>query len=139
VSTTKANLGPGAVSLAAQVVSATVTTPEGDTSAGRVEWLGETSQDARELLTGPGDPEERSATTDAVEWLKSFLDSNTGDRHTATAGEVLAAARKDGIAERTLQRARKIAGVTTQRVDKAWIWGLDPSEGASQGAKGESA
>jgi hypothetical protein len=110
-----------------------VPTPEGDTTAGRVEWLGVTEQRAQDLLAAPADPDERSAHDEAVTWLKTYFDdSDRGGAESATA--VMKAARADGIAERTLQRARRDAGVTTGRTAAGWVWTCDPTD-ARQGAK----
>lgn len=97
----KANLAPGNTpSLAARIVSVDVSTPEGPTSVGRVEWLGESDRDARDLL----DPEAmagRAERDEAREWLRAYL--RAGWKRSADAKRD---ALKAGIAERTLQRAR---------------------------------
>ena len=132
LSTTKANLAPGDTpSLSVRLVDQAVPTGDGDTThVGRVEWLGETTLNARDLLSSPEPETDTPGETDeAVEWLNGYLIDHGGSDH---AGDVLKAARKDGIAERTLQRARKKAGISTGRVGKVWYWSL---EGATEGAK----
>lgn len=133
ISATKANLAPGdAASLAAQLVPTTVHTEEGPTSVGRVQWIGETHQRAQELLAGPTDPEDRGQLDEAVAWLRAHLTEKGGS---AIAGDVIKAAKADGIAERTLQRARKNAGLGHGRRGTRWSWWLPddarPEEGAS--------
>ncbi|HVL83595.1 MAG TPA: AAA family ATPase [Pseudonocardia sp.] len=130
VSTTKTNLGAGAASLSVRIVSADVSTDEGATSVGRVEWLGETDRDARDLL-GAGEVDERSELDEAKRWLTDYLDGHEGS---APAGEVLRDAKKDGIAERTLQRARKRTGVTSTKTPTAWIWALPNQDANSRNA-----
>jgi RecA-family ATPase len=108
LSTTKTNLGPGAPSLAAQIISAVVPTPEGQTSAGRVEWLGETDQNARDLLAAP-EPEDRTERATAEAWLEDFL-TESGK---TSSKEIKKAARAADISERTLARARQSLGLVT--------------------------
>jgi 5S rRNA maturation endonuclease (ribonuclease M5) len=140
ISATKANLSPGDTpSLAARLVPTTVTTTDGSTSVGRVEWLGETDDDARDLL-GAQDVDERSELDEAQKWLRAHLNDKGGN---APAGDVIKAAKTDGVAERTLQRARKKAGITSRKADKSWVWELNPEdaepEQSNQGANGHLA
>lgn len=133
VSATKANLAPGdAASLAAQLVPTTIDTDEGPTSVGRIEWIGETHQRAQELLAGPVDPEERGQLDEAVQWLRGHLADSGGS---AMAGDVIKAAKADGIAERTLQRARKKAGLGCGKRGKHWSWWLPEDTAPGEGAK----
>ncbi len=118
ISRGKDNLGPRSPSLAARIVPHTVHTSDGETSVGRVEWLGETEHDARELL-GNQVAEERSELDEAWEWLRQHLEGEGG---TAAAGKVIWAAKRDGIAERILQRARKKNGVVSRKAADGWIW-----------------
>lgn len=125
ISATKSNLAPGdASSLSARLVDRAVDTEDGVTHVGRVEWLGETDQNARDLLAGPEADSGLSETDEAAEWLRDHLLSQGGS---APAGEVIKAARRDGIAERTLQRARarKKTGVASRRVGTNWAWSLE--------------
>jgi hypothetical protein len=73
-------------------------------------WDGFTDHKANDLLDQPASDEERSAHDDAVDFLVSYL-ANGAQRST----DIKNAARKEGIAERTLHRARKDAHVTTRR------------------------
>jgi hypothetical protein len=139
VTATKANLAPGDVpSLAAQLASTTVHTEDGPTPVGRIEWLGETTRRAQELLASSVDPEERSRIDEATEWLREyFSDPDRGGA--AGAKEVLRAAAADGFNERLMQRARKRAGVRTGKGKGGWTWSWEPSgEGDpdTQGDKG---
>lgn len=129
VSTTKTNLGVRTTSLSARIVSADVDTSEGVTSVGCVEWLGETDRDVRDLLDN-GVADERSELAEAREWLHDYLVKHSGS---VQAGEVIRAAKKDGIAERTLQRARKQAGITSRKTPNAWVWDLPTGQGAMGG------
>jgi hypothetical protein len=81
----------------------------------RVEWLGETSHYARDLLTdrtGPDDTDDRTERDEAADWLTGFLTDNGGE---ATPADAKKAARQAGIAVRTLERARVRARVKLRR------------------------
>lgn len=125
ISSTKANLAPGdAPSLAVSLVPAAVDTPDGITQVARVEWHGETTQRAEELLAAGPEGEDRSLIAEAVTWLLGYLadEKRVGS---AGAGEILRAAKADGFNERLLQRARKRANVSTHRTATGWTWTLD--------------
>lgn len=123
LSATKSNLAPGdAASLSARIVSCEVPTDDGAANVGRVEWLGETEQNARDLLAGPEPEGGRSQIDEAIEWLHDYL---TGQGGSARAGDVIKAARVDGIAERTLQRAREKAGIPSAKGLGGWGWSLE--------------
>jgi energy-coupling factor transporter ATP-binding protein EcfA2 len=125
ISRTKGNLGLEPPSLAVQIVSATVPTPEGDTYVGRVELIGETDQDARALLAASEvDPEDRTDRDTAAEWLRGYLVDNGGQAKASEVVRAAAAAEVPG-GQRTLQRARKKAGVTTRRVGDGWVWTIE--------------
>jgi putative DNA primase/helicase len=92
----------------------------------RVEWLGESSVRASDLVAVPTDPEERSALDEAADFLRTVLANGP---ILATEGENEAHQR--GIATRTLERARRRVGVVAEREevpDKGsvgvWWWRL---------------
>jgi hypothetical protein len=90
----------------------------------RVEWLGETTLKPWELLFDQGDGDQRTERDEAAEWLRSYLTDNHGE---VKAGDAIKAARSDGIAQRTLQSARRRAGVTTAKngTRGPWMWRLN--------------
>lgn len=96
-----------------------------DSHVARVVWLGESEHRADSLLSAPSDAEERTERDEAVEWLTAYLTDKGG---AAPAAEVMKAARADGIAERTLKRARQRAGVTSIRsgFPARAMWSYDP-------------
>lgn len=103
---TKANYVGTDRSVEFRIVSTTVHTDDGPTEIGSVEWLGDTTVDARDLLSGDtdDDPGERTA---AEHWLQDYLTENG-----ATPSKVVKAeAAKEKISERTLKRAKKALGV----------------------------
>ncbi|MGH3793255.1 MAG: AAA family ATPase [Pseudonocardiaceae bacterium] len=126
ISPTKHNLGPPAQSLRASIVSQNIETAEGTASVARVEWLGETDQDARDLLGPVSEHDEgdtQPAIGEAAVWLRGFLAERGGS---APFVDVLKAARTDDIAERTLRRAAKKIHVKPDRTGfgQGSIWRL---------------
>jgi hypothetical protein len=99
----------------------------------RLELIGESPHNGRALLATAND-EERSALDEAQEFLEAELDD--GARHPA--GDVLKAARRIGISEPTLRRARRRLGVETEKTgfgpDGAWEWWL-PAKASSETPK----
>ncbi|GJL56891.1 MAG: hypothetical protein NPIRA02_40230 [Nitrospirales bacterium] len=91
---------------------------------GGIVWKGDVEGVTPEsMLTSKKDPEEQSALEFAEEWLKDFLDEC--DR---AAEDVLKAARRIGISERTLNRAKKSLGIGRRKEgfgkDGTWMWSL---------------
>jgi len=91
-------------------------------------WTGVVRDLDGERLAGHDPDDQRSALGEAEEFLASMLDA--GPR---SAGDILTDAKRAGIAEKTLRRARKLLGVTSSKAGFAggWQWSL-PEDG--QGA-----
>lgn len=106
---TKANYVGTDRSVEFRIVSTTVDTDDGPTEIGSVEWLGDSTLDARDLLNGDtdDDPGERTA---AEHWLKDYLTANGPTPSKIVKIE----AAKEKISERTLKRAKKSLGVTDE-------------------------
>lgn len=102
---TKSNLAAMPAALAYQLVDAP------DHGCARVEWRGATEHRAADLLGRQEDDDERGERDYAAEWLVEYLTKQGPTK----AGDVIKAARSDGIAERTLKRARQRAGVESVR------------------------
>lgn len=117
----KLNIAPEPPALAYRLVS------DDDLGCARVEWESEPvdGMTASRLLSGPMDEEERTERDDAASWIVDYLSNRGGS---ATKGDVLKAARADGIAQRTLERAMRRAGVTSERVGfgQGTVWSLEP-------------
>jgi hypothetical protein len=97
-----------------------------ESGAVRVDWKGETPLDAAALLSAPTDHEERSALSEAQEFLREVLAAGP-----VAAAEVRQEADSAGIAKRTLDRARQSLGVVSEREGEAgkrgggaWFWRL---------------
>jgi len=112
--------------------------------AARVEWQGASPHRAKDILGAEEDSEERSERDEAADWLRAYLaDERRGGE--ATFSEIRKAARADGLAERTLQRARARAGVVTVRTGfpsrTVWRFAVEPQsrqscQGSDTGATG---
>jgi hypothetical protein len=97
-----------------------------------VEYLGESSYSASELLSAPatkqGEQPESSALDIAKDWLKSWLEDGP-----KAANETVEMALQAGIKERTLDRAKAALNVKPKRVggvgkNGAWWWQLPDDE-----------
>ncbi|WP_165984205.1 AAA family ATPase [Streptomyces sp. YIM 98790] len=110
-------------SLGYMIEGCDVPTRRGAANVGRIVFTGISERTVEDTLSAPADPDAASEREEARQWLIGYLTDHGGE---ATAGEVLKAAEKDGIAKRTLQRARSKAGVTSQRAGfgKEWVWSL---------------
>jgi hypothetical protein len=108
----KSNLGRlDLPSLRYRIESAEVPTVEGPAITGRLVFTGETDRSVDDILSTAGEATDSRAERDeAVSWLVAYLQGHGGE---APARDVLKAARADGIAERTLYRARTRAKVTS--------------------------
>ncbi|NMH98897.1 AAA family ATPase [Pseudonocardia acidicola] len=131
ISREKGNLGRPPASLAVQIVSASVSTPEGTADVGRAQWLGETDQRASDLL-GASESEGRVEQNTAEAWLSDYLEEN----RKAPSRDVKRAARGADISERTLQRARVSLGVvvTNEGFPRVSIWSLPDSRATGSGS-----
>lgn len=91
--------------------------------AARIVWEGVSSHSADALLAAPVSQEEKSATEEAVEFLQTILEKGPVEPK-----QVLEAAKKAGIAERTLKRAKDLAGVVSKRAGfgegSKWFWSV---------------
>jgi len=88
----------------------------------RVRWEAEAvTISADEAIAPPGDPEERSALDDAIEFLSNLLAEGP-----VSASQIKADATEAGIAWRTMQRAKKNLGIRTQKegMQGSWLWKL---------------
>jgi hypothetical protein len=128
MSVTKNNLGQLGQSLRYRIEEAEIATDEGPAFVGRLVMLGDTDRSVNDILAESDQPnaEDRAETNDAAAWLTDFLTSKGGE---APRKDVLKAARAEGIADRTLTRARTKAGVTTTREGFAGgsLWRIDPA------------
>lgn len=114
MSQAKNNLGrtdPAICSLRFQIESVIVDTDEGPSDVGRIVALGESARSVREILGehAYGGDDEHQERTEAAEWLTGWLRAQPGRE--ATKPDIMAAARKEGFAARTVHRARKKASV----------------------------
>jgi hypothetical protein len=99
----------------------------------RVEWLGEADVSADDLVRPQERDEEAGAVIEAVDWLRDRLVSGS-----APARDLIRDAKADGIAERTLRRARDRLGVkaTREGFPARTTWTISPARSAT--AAGQS-
>jgi len=92
---------------------------------GRVAWEPDPIRiSADDVLSEDADPTPRQ---EAEDWLKFFL------RHgRQAASDILKRAKDDGIAEKTLRRAKKSLSVASVQDDRAWYWTLPTENEESQ-------
>ncbi|WEH16858.1 AAA family ATPase [Streptomyces sp. VNUA24] len=127
-------------SLSYRIEGYDVPTYKGNANVGRLVFTGISERSVEDTLAAPVDREEVSERDEAVAWLVGYLTDNGGE---AAAGDVIKAAEKDGIAKRTLQRARSKARVRSEPSgfgkSKKWTWVLsvtDESVDASENTVG---
>lgn len=127
----KSNLGPVAPtvpSLRYVIRTAEIPTPEGPASVGVLAFIGESDRHVGDILAETvADPAERAERDQAADWLADYLAHQPG--YEAARADVLKAAKAEGFAERTLQRALSRAHVNTERAGfpARTIWRIDPT------------
>jgi hypothetical protein len=121
LSVVKCNLAPEAASLGFRLV------PDDLHGCSRVAWEGAVSITADQLLALPEDGEERSKVDEAAAFLRAYLAGGA-----VAAQDVFKAARQCGIADKTLNRAKKVAGVESVKSASfgsgAWVWRLQDGQ-----------
>lgn len=125
LSTIKNNVGREDLpSLAYVIQPCPVDTPDGPTWVSRLEFTGEESErSVRDLLRDNGSPEEKTERNAAQEWLDEYLKAAGGS---ALAAEVLASARKAGLSEQRITKARMAIKAKSERTgfgkDAFYTW-----------------
>lgn len=119
-------MAPVKNNLAAPPPSLVFTLSEADNGAVRVDWRGESNLDAAALLSAPTDNEEKSAATEARDFLEDILQGGSEAVH-----EIKKQANAAGLSWRTLERAKASMGVQAEREYgsggggvKRWVWRL---------------
>jgi len=106
----------------------------------RISWLGERETSAGAALAAQSaageDSETRSATDEAVAWLRAKLSDGP-----LKARDVQSDARADGISEKALRTARSRIGIKPYRegglgAEGRWMWELDPAKMSVLGGEG---
>ncbi|MFW5876100.1 MAG: hypothetical protein ACOCXM_05145, partial [Myxococcota bacterium] len=117
---TKNNLAPMAHALGYRLVD----TPKG---VARVEWTGDRHLDADDLLARKGgSADERSALSEAIDFLRMLLESGPCE-----AKQVEREAGLSGVTPSTLRRAKRAIGVRSKKQDfegGRWVWELPEGE-----------
>ena len=127
MSQAKSNLGRlDLPSLRYRIDPCEVATPKGPAFPGRLVFTGESERSVNDILGDSGEPGEDRATRDhASTWLLQYLESKGGE---AAWTDIRKAATAEGLAVRTLQRARARAGVVNELsgYPARAVWRIDP-------------
>lgn len=114
VTNTKGNLAPRTRSVEARIKSTVITIDGDQAELGVVEWLGETTADARDYLAG----EDGQANRDVDQWLSDYLEDGR-----QKANEIFQAADANGFSKDQVKRAKKRVGAQAVK-DGVWWWEL---------------
>jgi hypothetical protein len=129
----KSNLASPAPTLRYHIEDRSIDGPEGKIQTSGVVWMGEAPDVRASELLASQTPEERTEREEAVTWLQEVLAD--GPR---PADELVREARRTGLSEKTLHRAKRDLGVRSVKTGfgKAgrWCWAL-PKDG-QPGPKG---
>jgi putative DNA primase/helicase len=120
----KNNLGPDASGLAFRIEAATVPSQAGPLETSRVAWESEpVTLTADEVMAQSSNPEETSALTDAMDWLRDILADGP-----LSASDVKSRAEAAGVSWRTVRRAADTLRVQRNKAGMraGWTWCLPP-------------
>jgi len=95
-------------------------------------WTGISDLTDVKILSSGSDHEEKSALEEAKEYLQETLAAGP-----IPSAEILKQSKKDGIAERTLNRAKKDIGIISARENDVWYWKMPEKKEAPRNAKWE--
>jgi hypothetical protein len=84
-----------------------------------------------EVESDSGQDDDRGSVDEAVAWLEAFLSDGP-----VKASEAKSKSAKDGLRDRTLNRAKKRLRVETTQKDRCWWWSL-PGKGISDDRESE--
>lgn len=114
----KNNLGNDRLGFEYRVTEKLLNYPSGPIKAPFIEWLGVSNRSAGELLN-PAKPKAPTALEIAKDFLRQQLGSGSKPMK-----EVQASAESVGISKATLNRAKEVAGVMSQKTTDGWTWSL---------------
>lgn len=98
---------------------AIVQTGDGPTEVGRLEWGADTDRSVADVISDPG--ESLTRTREVAEWLRDVLSGGIVSQR-----QIKTEALAEGYAWRTVEAAKKIAGVKSVRQEGKWWWCLTP-------------
>lgn len=115
-------------------------TDDGEVWTGALRWAEDSTRTISEALADTtADPDDRTATTEAADWLEDYLASNGG---TAPSKDCKTVGRKAGHSESALKRARQRLKVTStsEGFPRTTFWSLPDTQlgQSSQATPGES-
>ncbi len=139
ITNTKANYSPEAKSLEFRIVAVDVTTEDGISTLGAVEWIGETTKDARDLLGGQ-DAGDEPGGNPCQSFVYDYIYRQGGE---ADAGEAIKAGRAAGFTEQEIKDARRRhrkPRIVSRKASfgDGWVWAIDAAapEGGTDSAQG---
>jgi hypothetical protein len=95
-----------------------------ENGSAKIAYRGFSETTAAQLLRAPEDEEEKSALTEAKEFLLSELSQTP-----VTAKAIKKSAKEAEISERTLRRAKQVLGIRSEKEgDGSWTWSLQDKE-----------
>lgn len=114
---TKANYAGTDRSVEFRIVNTVIDTEDGPSEVGSVEWLGDTTLDARDILAGADDDDRH----DVDRWLTDLLAKGS-----VKATEVFSAADAAGFSKDQAKRSKKRLGIVADRPNNPgpWFWSL---------------
>ncbi len=124
LASSKQNLSEPMPSLVFAVASSLVN------GAARVEWHGGSSLDATELMRAPLEEEEKSALEEALEFLKDELSDGP-----MAAKQIKLNAKREGVSERTLNRAKARLKIRSTKEAYGWTWTMPQASGDDQNGR----
>ena len=125
-------------SLSYVIDGAEVATSKGLALTGKFSFTGESERSVADVLReSRGGEDEREERNEAAAWLTAYIGSEGGS---CSAGEAIKAAAAVGIAKTTLTRARKAAGVRSDKTGMAggWIWTIEESTEGTEESKNQT-
>jgi len=136
--TPKNNLGRDDLpALAFSIVGHPIETDDGTAWTGAVDWAGEVSGSIRDAMSRSQEGEDRSATSEAAEWLDDYLTVNGGS---AASVDIKNHGAKAGHSLDCLKRARKKikAGVESSGFPRKTYWMLQSEHQSEQISRGDT-
>jgi hypothetical protein len=119
----KNNLGNDRLGFEYRVTETLLNYSSGPIKAPFIEWLGVSNRSAGEILNPPK-PKAPPALDIAKDFLRQELSSGPKPMK-----EVQVSAEAVGISKATLNRAKEVAGVISQKTSDGWTWSLMGSAG----------
>ncbi|ETA04218.1 hypothetical protein E0F15_08905 [Frankia sp. B2] len=124
-------------SLTYGIASAVVETGRGTSHVGRLHFTGRTDRTVADVLSSSSapDPDAEADRAEAADWLRDYLTGHGGE---ASPRDIEKAGRADGFSTDQLKRAKRKAGVRSEKSSMAgpWVWRIDVTDSNRQRSGG---